>query len=63
VDRRRLGQIASGVAFVAVCAVAVLIVVSQAGGGSGGDTELEDVGVVRGELRGVPQGGTVLGDP
>lgn len=61
-DRRRLGQIASGAAFLAVCAVAVLIVVSQAGGGSGGDTELEDIAVVRGELRAVPQDGTVLGD-
>jgi protein-disulfide isomerase len=63
VDRRRLRQIASGAAFVAVCAVAVLIVVSQAGGGSGGDTELEDVALVRSELRGVPQDGTALGDP
>src|SRR5215207_7046562 len=61
-DRRRLTQIASGAAFLAVCAVAVLIVVSQAGGGSGGDTELEDVGLVRDELRGVPQDGTVIGD-
>jgi protein-disulfide isomerase len=63
VDRRRLGQIASGVAFLAVCAVAVLIVVSQAGGGSGGDTDLEDVGLVKQQLQGVPQHGTVLGDP
>ena len=64
VDRHRLGQIASGVAFLAVCAVAVLIVVSQAGSGvSGGDTDLEDVGLVRQELAGIPQHGTVLGDP
>jgi protein-disulfide isomerase len=63
VDRRRLGQIASGAAFLAVCAVAVLIVVSLAGGGSGGDTDLEDVVVVRDQLRGIPQHGTVLGDP
>jgi protein-disulfide isomerase len=63
VDRHRLGQIASGVGFLALCAVAVLIVVSQAGGGSGGDTKLEDVGVVRAELKGIPQDGTVLGDP
>jgi protein-disulfide isomerase len=62
VDRRRLGQIASGAAFLAVCGVAILIVVSQAGGGSGGDTELEDVGIVRDELRSVPQRGTLLGD-
>jgi protein-disulfide isomerase len=62
-DRHRLGQIASGAAFLALCAVAVLIVVSQAGGGSGGDTNLEDVGLVRTQLRGIPQHGTVLGDP
>lgn len=63
-DRHRLGQIASGVAFLAVCAVAVLIVVSQAGSGSaGGDTNLEDVGLVREQLKGIPQHGTVLGNP
>ena len=45
-DRARARQIASGVAFLAVCAIAVLIVVSQTGGGSGGDTKLEDVGLV-----------------
>jgi protein-disulfide isomerase len=64
VDRRRLGQVASGVAFLAICAVAVLIVVSQAGsGGSGGDTDLEDVTLVRDQLAGISQHGTVLGDP
>jgi protein-disulfide isomerase len=63
VDRHRLGQIVSGVAFLAVCAVAVLVVVSQAGGGSGGDTNLEDVALVRDQLAGIPQHGTVLGDP
>jgi protein-disulfide isomerase len=63
VDRRQARQIASGVAFLAVCAIAVLIVVSQAGGGSGGDTDLEDVGLVRQQLQGIPHRGTVLGDP
>ena len=62
-DRQRLTQVASGVAFLALCAVAVLIVVSQAGGGSGGDTDLEDVGLVRDQLKGIQQRGTVLGDP
>jgi protein-disulfide isomerase len=62
-DRHRIGQIASGVAFLAVCAVAVLIVVSQAGGGAGGDTNLEDVALVRDQLKGIPQHGTVLGNP
>jgi protein-disulfide isomerase len=59
----RARQIASGVAFLAVCMIGVLIVISQAGGGSGGDTHLEDVGVVKDQLRGIPQRGTVLGDP
>jgi protein-disulfide isomerase len=63
VDRTRARQIASGVAFLAVCAIAVLIVLTQLGGGSGGDTHLEDVGLVEQELRGIPQHGTVLGDP
>jgi protein-disulfide isomerase len=62
-DRTRARQIASGVAFLAVCAIAVLIVVSQLGSGSGGDTNLEDVGLVQQQLHGIPQHGTVLGDP
>lgn len=62
-DRTRARQIASGVAFLAVCAIAVLIVVSQTGGGSAGDTNLEDVGLVEQQLHGIPQHGTVLGDP
>lgn len=61
-DRRRLGQVASGAAFLAVCAVAVLVVLSQAGSSSGGDTDLEDVGLVGDQLRGIAQHGTVLGD-
>jgi protein-disulfide isomerase len=63
VDRTRARQIASGVAFLAICAIAVLIVISQTGGGSGGDTHLEDVGLVEQQLHGIPQHGTVLGDP
>ena len=62
-DRTRARQIASGVAFLAVCAIAVLIVLTQVGGGAGGDTNLEDVGLVEQQLHGIPQHGTVLGDP
>ena len=62
-DPARTRQIASGVVFLAVCAVGVLIVISQAGGGSGGDTHLEDVGLIRQQLQGIEQHGTVLGDP
>ena len=43
--RQRLLQLGSAAAFLAVVAVAVLIVVSQ-NQGSGGDTNLEDVGLV-----------------
>jgi protein-disulfide isomerase len=60
--RKLLLQIASAAAFLAVAAVAVLIVVS-ASKTSGGDTKLEGVGAVRRELAGVPQHGMVLGDP
>ena len=62
-DRRRLGQIASGAVFLAVCVAAVLIVVSQIGSGSGGDTDLEDVALVSQQLQGIRQHGTVLGNP
>ncbi len=64
-DRRRtrLVQLGSAAVFIAVCAIAVLIVVSQTGGGSGGDTKLEDVGLVNRQLNGISQHGDVLGDP
>jgi protein-disulfide isomerase len=60
--RRRLLQLASAAAFLAVVGVAVLVVVSQSQT-SGGDTKLEDVGLVRNQLDGIPQNGMVLGDP
>jgi protein-disulfide isomerase len=60
--RKRLLQIASAAIFLAVVVVAVLIVVSN-NGGSGGDTNLEDVGLVKQNLQGIPQSGLALGDP
>lgn len=60
--RKRLLQIGSGAAFLVVAAVLVLIAV-EANKTSGGDTNLEDVGAVKRELRGIPQAGLVLGDP
>jgi protein-disulfide isomerase len=60
--RRRLLQIGSAALFLVVAVVLVLIVVS-ANETSGGDTDLEDVGLVKKQLRGIPQHGLVLGEP
>jgi protein-disulfide isomerase len=60
--RRRLLQLGSAAAFLAIVAVAVLIVVS-ANETDGGDTQLEGVAEVKRELRGISQRGLVLGDP
>jgi protein-disulfide isomerase len=60
--RKRLLQIASGAAFLAVAVVLVLIVISQ-NDSSGGDAELEGVAEVKAELKGIPQSEMVLGDP
>jgi protein-disulfide isomerase len=60
--RKRLLQVGSAAAFIVIAVVLVLIVVS-ANKTSGGDTNLEDVGLVKNQLRGIPQSGLVLGDP
>ena len=60
--RKRLTQLVSAAVFLAIVAVAVAIVVGQSQS-SGGDTSLEDVGLVNGQLQGIPQEGVVLGDP
>jgi protein-disulfide isomerase len=60
--RRKLLQLASAAVFLAIVAIAVLIVVS-ANETDGGDTQLEGVAEVKRELRGIPQNGLVLGDP
>ena len=65
--RTKLLQLAAGAVFLAIVAVAVLIVVESSG--SGGDTNLEGKTEVSGLLKGVPQAmalsdqGLVLGDP
>jgi len=61
--RKRLLQIGAGAIFIAVVVVAVLIVISAGNSGSGGDTNLEDVGLVKEKLNGIPQSGLLLGDP
>jgi protein-disulfide isomerase len=60
--RRRLVQYGSAAAFLAVCIVAVLVIISQSGGGSSG-SGTEDAALIQQQLRGIPQHGTVLGDP
>ena len=60
--RRRLVQYGSAAAFLAVCTVVVLVIISQSGGGSSG-SGTEDAALVKQQLRGIPQHGTVLGDP
>lgn len=59
--RRGLLQLAAGAVFLAIVAVAVLIVVNGSNG-SGGDTELEGKAEVNQLLAGIPQHGMVLGD-
>jgi protein-disulfide isomerase len=60
--RRKLLQLASGAAFLAVLGVAVLVVINTSGT-SGGDTRLEGVGRVDRLLGGIPQHGMLLGEP
>lgn len=60
--REQLIKLASAAVFLAVVVVAVLIVVSQSEN-SGGDTNLEDVGLVNGRLQGIPQFSTTIGNP
>jgi protein-disulfide isomerase len=59
--RRLLLQIGSAAVFLAIVAVAVLIVVSS-NETEGGDSDLEDVGLVKRDLRGIPQSGLTLGE-
>ncbi len=59
--RKQLLQIGSAAAFLVIAAVLVLIVIN-ANKTSGGDTNLEDVGLVKNQLQGIPQNGMVLGD-
>jgi protein-disulfide isomerase len=64
--RQRLIQYGSGAAFLALCVVAVLIIISQSGGGgsgAGAGGAVQDVSLIQDQLQGIPQRGTVLGDP
>lgn len=60
--RQRLIKLASAAAFLAIVAIAVLIVVSQSQT-DGGDTNLEGIAQVESQLEGIAQEGMVLGEP
>jgi protein-disulfide isomerase len=64
-DRRtRLLQLSAGGVFLAIIVVVVVIIVAGSGGDSGGEaSNIEDVAQVEKLLAGIPQKGTVLGDP
>jgi protein-disulfide isomerase len=61
--RQRLVQLGSAAVLLAIVAVVGVIIVSQSGSGSGGDTKLEGVSQVQSELHGLDQQGLTLGDP
>jgi protein-disulfide isomerase len=60
--RQRLLQLGAGAVFLAIVAVVILIVVASSGG-SGGDTKIEEAAEVNALLAGIPEEGTLLGDP
>jgi len=61
--RRTMVQYGTGAVLLAAVVVAILIVVSQSGSDGGGDTTITGASTVEGELKGIDQDGTVLGDP
>jgi protein-disulfide isomerase len=64
--RRRLIQYGSGAGLLAVIVVVVAIVVSQSGSsasGAGAGGKVVDASLVSNQLHGIPQSGTILGDP
>jgi len=61
--RQRLVRLGSAVAFLAVAAVLVAIVISQSQSDGGDASDVEGASLVNGQLRGIPQDGMVLGDP
>lgn len=61
--RQRLIKLGSATAFLAIAAIAVLIVVSQGDSDGGDASSVEGAATVRSELRGIPQNGLVLGEP
>jgi protein-disulfide isomerase len=62
-DREQLIKLASAIGFLAVAAVAVLIVISQSQSSGGDANNISAVAEVKQGLKGIPQQGLVLGDP
>lgn len=60
--RRRLLQMAAGVAFLALAGMLALIVVNASSSGDGGDTKIEGVREVDRLLAGIPQEGLLIGN-
>lgn len=60
--RAKLLRMATGMVFLAIVGVAILIVVNSSSS-SGGDTNLEEKAAVDRLLSGIPQEGLLLGDP
>jgi protein-disulfide isomerase len=61
--RQRLIKLGSAVAFLAVAAVLVAVVISQSQSDGGDASDVKDIALVDDQLRGIPQDGMVLGDP
>ncbi|HWO16774.1 MAG TPA: thioredoxin domain-containing protein [Solirubrobacterales bacterium] len=61
--RQRLVKLGSAVAFLAIAAVLVAVVISQSQSEGGDASDVKDVALVSNQLRGIPQKGMVLGDP
>jgi protein-disulfide isomerase len=59
--RERVVKLGSAAAFLALVAIAVLIVVSQSNSGGGDSSNIVDAKLVEQQLVGIPQKGTVLG--
>jgi protein-disulfide isomerase len=61
--RQRLIKLGSAVAFLAVAAVLVAVVISQSQSDGGDASDVKDIALVNDQLQGIPQDGMVLGDP
>ena len=61
--RQRLIKLGSAAGFLALVAVAVLIVVSQSQTGGGDASNIADAAEVNRQLNGIPQNGMTLGEP